>query len=336
VGARRLALPLAAVGLIAIGVAQGVPNRHSIEDDLTRRSAAALAEAGVPGVDVSFTGRDGTLRLPPGVDGDRAVGIVRGVEGVRVVRAVGGSQPSPATPPSVSVAVDGGRAILTGTVPSEAARSGLVGAAEAVLGAGDVTDRLTVDPGVGDGGLAGLGGVIRALGPDAAGAVVQLRDGVITLTGTVPSQSTRDFAVRSAEAAIGGGANVVDHLRVAAAPPQVVAGELRRLPPITFERGSATLTAQGRASVERAAAVLASHPEVRVRIEGHTDSTGTAEANLVLSRARAQTVVDTLRSLGVAADRMTAAGFGEARPKVPDTTPANQAINRRVEFIVLT
>jgi outer membrane protein OmpA-like peptidoglycan-associated protein len=43
-----------------------------------------------------------------------------------------------------------------------------------------------------------------------------------------------------------------------------------------------------------------------------------------------------LVSLGIAADRMTAVGLGQAGLKVPDDTPANQAINRRVEFIVLS
>jgi outer membrane protein OmpA-like peptidoglycan-associated protein len=45
-------------------------------------------------------------------------------------------------------------------------------------------------------------------------------------------------------------------------------------------------------------------------------------------------VLNALRSLGIAAERMTAAGFGESRPKVPNDTAARRAVNRRVEFIV--
>jgi outer membrane protein OmpA-like peptidoglycan-associated protein len=72
-----------------------------------------------------------------------------------------------------------------------------------------------------------------------------------------------------------------------------------------------------------------------VRIEGHTDTNGTPESNLLLSQDRANTVMNTLISLGIAANRMTAVGLGQTGLKVPDDSPANQAINRRVEFIVL-
>jgi outer membrane protein OmpA-like peptidoglycan-associated protein len=117
--------------------------------------------------------------------------------------------------------------------------------------------------------------------------------------------------------------------------PSDVQNQLTGLPNITFETDSATLTAQGRAVVENVAGILKAHPTVRVRIEGHTDSTGTPDRNLALSQARAETVRATLVSLGIDPARMSTAGFGATRPLVPDTTPANQAINRRVEFVVL-
>jgi len=82
--------------------------------------------------------------------------------------------------------------------------------------------------------------------------------------------------------------------------------------------------------------LLKTHPTVRVRIEGHTDSTGTPASNQTLSLARAETVRTTLVGLGIAPDRLTTVGFGATQPLVPDTTPANQAINRRVQFDVLS
>jgi outer membrane protein OmpA-like peptidoglycan-associated protein len=118
-------------------------------------------------------------------------------------------------------------------------------------------------------------------------------------------------------------------------PPPTVQTQLTSLPNVTFETGSAVLTAQGLAVVQNVAAILKANPTVRVRIEGHTDSTGTPQSNLALSQARAETVRATLAQLGIAPDRMSTAGFGATRPLVPDTTPANQAINRRVEFVVL-
>lgn len=118
-------------------------------------------------------------------------------------------------------------------------------------------------------------------------------------------------------------------------PPEVVQRALTDLPQITFEDNSATLTPQGQAAVAQAAAILRDNPDAKVSIEGHTDGNGSPEANQLLSQARAQTVLDALVSLGIAADRLSSAGFGESRPRVPDTTPENQALNRRVEFVVL-
>jgi len=116
---------------------------------------------------------------------------------------------------------------------------------------------------------------------------------------------------------------------VTGVPDQLVA-----LPTVTFVTGSATLTAPGAQVVAQVADILRANPEVRISVEGHTDSTGTPAANQALSQVRAGTVLTTLVSLGIAADRLTARGFGSSRPKVPDTTPANQAVNRRVEFVV--
>jgi outer membrane protein OmpA-like peptidoglycan-associated protein len=104
---------------------------------------------------------------------------------------------------------------------------------------------------------------------------------------------------------------------------------------VTFENDSATLTPPGQAVAANVAAILKAHPTVKIRIEGHTDSRGSDASNLTLSQARAQAVLDALKAQGIAADRMTAAGFGERRPKVPDTSDANRAINRRVELIVV-
>jgi outer membrane protein OmpA-like peptidoglycan-associated protein len=333
-GARRLAIGVAVAGLVAVGLAQAIPNRHAMERDLTTRSERALRAEGFTGVEVSFVGRDGTVRLPASADVDRALAVVRAQEGVRVAVADVIPLPPEKSPPVVSVAVDRGRVLYTGTVPSEAARAALVAAAKQAFG-GDalVVDNLTVDPTATDVGLAGLGGVLAALGPDGKGAV-HLRGGTITLTGEVPSQGVREAVVRAATAAVGSPAAVVDRLLVVSSP-QEVQGELAALPRVTFLTKSAALTPDGVAAVRQAAAILLANPSIRVRIEGHTDTDGSAPANLELSRARAQTVLDTLRSLGVAADRMSATGYGETRPKVPDTTPANKATNRRVEFVVV-
>lgn len=343
-GARSTAaLVVAVVGLVVLGLVQSIPNRRAMEDDLTARSRQALQEAGLTGFEVSFVGRDGTVWVHSPVDAARTLSIVEAQTGVRVATVV------VVTQPTVRAALDGGRVVLGGTVPTEGARTALVASVTAVFGAGEVDNRLTVDAGVSDAGLAGIGDVLVALGKDAKQAAVELRDGRVTLTGTVSSQQAKESAARAAARATGSTSTVDDRLVVARAPspqpsstpqspppPPEVQARLTALPTIKFETGSHVLTADGRAVVASAAAILAANPDVRVRIEGHTDSRGTAEANQVLSAQRAQTVLLTLLSLGIAASRMTAVGYGESRLKVPDTSDANMAVNRRVEFVVLS
>jgi outer membrane protein OmpA-like peptidoglycan-associated protein len=336
---RQLAIVLGAAGIVVLTIGQAVPNRHSIENDLTDRSTRALRAAGLSNVDVHFTGRDGTLRVASRSDVDKALAVVRAQEGVRVATAeVPPGTATQAALPAITVMVDGGRITLTGTVPSQVAHSTLLDAAVATAGSGSVDDRLSVvQSTAGDLAITGLAGVIRMLGKDGKGVVVELRDGTITLSGTVPTQATKDNAARAAVVAVGKPSAVVDRLQVAAAQPaspQEVQNQLAKLTQVSFDTGSATLTPDGRAVVVQVADVLKANPTVKIRIEGHTDSTGTAASNLALSQSRALAVQATLQSLGIASDRLTSIGYGATRPKVPDNTPANQAINRRVEFIV--
>ena len=81
------------------------------------------------------------------------------------------------------------------------------------------------------------------------------------------------------------------------------------------------------------AKVMADHPEIKhVRVEGHTDSVGSADYNKKLSQQRAAAVVKWLTDHGVAADRVTGVGIGKDKPLVANDTEANRALNRRVEF----
>jgi outer membrane protein OmpA-like peptidoglycan-associated protein len=321
---RRLwtGIAVGAVGLVVIGLFQNIGNRHSMEDNLTSRSSQALAAAGINGTQVSFTGRDGSVVVASASDVDKARRIVADLEGVRVVDVTGPK--APPRQPSVTIAVNGTEVRATGAVSNDA-KSALVGR----IGA---QDGLTVDPAVGDDGVSSLADVVAAFGTTAKDGSIALRDGRISLSGTVESAAVRDAVVAAAGKAVG--ADKVTEQLTVAPPPKEIQQALISLPPITFENGKAILTPAGQAAVARAAQILQQNPSVVVRIEGHTDSTGSAQSNLELSRARAATVLNSLVALGVARDRLSSAGFGESRPKVPDTSATNRAINRRVEFIV--
>lgn len=84
------------------------------------------------------------------------------------------------------------------------------------------------------------------------------------------------------------------------------------------------------------AKVLNEVPDVKVKILGHTDSDGQDAANLDLSQRRAASVkAELAKSFGVNADRLVTDGMGETQPVAPNDSPANKALNRRVEFIKL-
>ncbi len=89
------------------------------------------------------------------------------------------------------------------------------------------------------------------------------------------------------------------------------------------------------ASLTGLAAYLAANPDARVTIVGHTDATGALDGNVVLSRRRAQSVVDRLvQDYGVAAGRLSAEGAGYLAPRASNLTEAGRAENRRVEAIL--
>ena len=104
---------------------------------------------------------------------------------------------------------------------------------------------------------------------------------------------------------------------------------------IRFQAGKALLPKGEIPRLDRIAAVLVEFPELKVRVEGHTDSTGRDETNLVLSQQRAEAVLGALVERGIAAERLTAAGLGKAKPIASNETQAGRSQNRRVEIYVL-
>ncbi|MCU0654869.1 MAG: OmpA family protein [Polyangiaceae bacterium] len=85
--------------------------------------------------------------------------------------------------------------------------------------------------------------------------------------------------------------------------------------------------------LDAVSAVLKNHPEIReVEVQGHTDDKGDAGYNLELSQRRAEAVREAMIQRGVAPERLKATGFGKKAPLVPNTSAANRARNRRVEF----
>jgi outer membrane protein OmpA-like peptidoglycan-associated protein len=101
---------------------------------------------------------------------------------------------------------------------------------------------------------------------------------------------------------------------------------------VTFSTGKSALTDQSKAILTNVAQSLVANPEVRVEVAGHTDNTGGRRTNMRLSQARANAVRDFLEANGVAADRITAKGYGPDKPVASNRTAEGRAQNRRVEL----
>lgn len=102
---------------------------------------------------------------------------------------------------------------------------------------------------------------------------------------------------------------------------------------INFDTNAAVITNEGKPIVNEIAAALQANPSLHITIEGHTDNTGDAAQNKILSEKRAQAVVKQLEQQGIAKNRLEARGFGSEKPLVANDSEENKAKNRRVELI---
>ncbi|MEJ7589579.1 MAG: OmpA family protein [Ferruginibacter sp.] len=101
---------------------------------------------------------------------------------------------------------------------------------------------------------------------------------------------------------------------------------------IFFVTGSAKLLAKSNTGLNNVVAVLNDNPTYKMDIEGHTDITGTAEKNQVLSESRAASVRAYLVKKGIDESRLVATGYGIDKPIADNKTKAGRARNRRVEM----
>lgn len=181
-------------------------------------------------------------------------------------------------------------------------------------------------------------------------------NGILTISGTVPSQAIKDFAMNLAATSYGA-ENVVNNIVVD--PSVDTTFSLFRLPLVfpafepfpvwhveifdnvisgqllngaSFPSGSAELTPQLLQLMPVGAAILTRNPTLLLTVEGHSDSVGSAESNMVLSVARADAAKQWFVAAGIDPARVFAVGYGESQPIADNETPEGRAQNRRIEF----
>ena len=110
-----------------------------------------------------------------------------------------------------------------------------------------------------------------------------------------------------------------------------------RLQNVNFETAKATLLPESFPILDEIGPILRKWSQLKIEVGGHTDSRGSAAYNQELSNARANSVRNYLMTKypDIAADQLTAKGYGESRPIAPNKGALGMAKNRRVEFVVL-
>ena len=116
-----------------------------------------------------------------------------------------------------------------------------------------------------------------------------------------------------------------------AVSPQDIVSALN-LQIINFASGSDAIPDQNKAVLDQAATLLSKVPNVKLMINGYTDSVGNDQSNQVLSQKRAQAVADYLTSKGVDTAKLAVTGLGESNPVADNATKEGQFKNRRIEF----
>ncbi len=111
-------------------------------------------------------------------------------------------------------------------------------------------------------------------------------------------------------------------------------GLIVNMPDVLFDTGKSTLHQEAREKLAQISGILLAYPDLRIAVEGHTDSVGSDDMNQTLSEQRANSVRDYLATENVPTTSMTSQGFGKTRPVATNDTAEGRQQNRRVELVV--
>jgi outer membrane protein OmpA-like peptidoglycan-associated protein len=100
-----------------------------------------------------------------------------------------------------------------------------------------------------------------------------------------------------------------------------------------FDFDSSTIKPEGHELLDEVVVILENNPEITGELRGHTDSTGSEEYNMQLSKKRAEAVEQYLENKGIDSSRLTSVPYGESQPIASNETPEGRMENRRVELV---
>jgi outer membrane protein OmpA-like peptidoglycan-associated protein len=129
-------------------------------------------------------------------------------------------------------------------------------------------------------------------------------------------------------------ADLMRQLNIVLSTKETARGLVVNMSDVLFDTGKATLKPGAREKLAKVAGILQTHNDLKLEVEGHTDSVGSEQMNQTLSEKRAASVREYLVSSGVQAASVTSIGKGETTPVATNDTAAGRQQNRRVEIVV--
>ncbi len=262
--------------------------------------------------------------------------------------------------PAFAATWKGGKVVLDGLLPNEDTRKRLLARATELYGANGFEDqKLRVSGAEANANVQNPTGwsdwaVAQLQGPDRMkklnanlpdGAGITLSENELTVRGVLPDEATRSKLLQEITAAIPASVKLNDLTTILGNTlndNQLAAqGEFNRaaIKGIEFAVAKFDVTSkdpeQNSATINAVASVLKKYPDIKVAINGHTDSDGGLAPNMLLSTRRASAVRQALIASGIAADRLNAQGFGPNQPVSDNSSLDGKARNRRIDFKVV-
>ncbi|MBW4707215.1 OmpA family protein [Roseobacter sp. YSTF-M11] len=344
---RRILTAAFEAGLTGPGrctIGMGVPSKNWTE--AVEAAIAALAELGAGSV--TFSNADITLVAAEGTEQrlfDRVTGeLESGLPEVFALYPVLPETPEPSAGPPEFVATlsPEGQIQLRGRIAGENMRDVADSFARAKFGSDNVYMAARVVTDLPQDWPARVLTGIEALGFLNNGAVTVTPE-TMTLTGNSGNPNASAAIAQLMAAKLGEEANFeidvvyIEELDpVAALPsPEECEADIAAIisaAKIVFEPGSATIDASALSTMDNIAEVLRACGDIRLEVQGHTDSQGREEMNLSLSQARAESVLNELRARRVLTGSFDAKGYGETAPIADNDSEAGREANRRIEF----
>ena len=235
----------------------------------------------------------------------------------------------PSFKPFAFLSDDGTTVTVTGLLPPDATQT-ISGALENTgrTVVNEVTiDERVIEPEWTDALTASLQAMNAVENPE----IIITTSGTLTLRGLADNESIRQQAGDASLNRFGNSVSLRNDIAVKGPDITELLARID-LAAIRFRSGSAQLDAESVGILEQVADALTQVPDANVAISGHTDSTGSAERNLVLSGQRADRVREFLLERGISGDRMTSQGFGSSQPIASNGTVTGRALNRRIDI----